>query len=556
MTLQGTDSEQNHTGGSMFSSIKIRSKILSAFFVTTLLTILLGIFALVQIGKVDGKSEALAENSLPAVINLGIVDSQLNLSRRGELQACTKTTPEEFQRYFKRLSETSESIAKAQAVLDKLPMTPDEKKQVDELKALIAAYYKDAAQTFEIAKSGDLDATTQHMRSVSKKSYDAAQKNTTGLIEFNRKEATDEAAQAHHIAISARYWIIGAAIVCAVAALLLGLLIAGTISAPLGRLAEEANKVAAGDLRIQLTRGGRDEIGQLTASFAAMTDNLRSMIGKIETASSRVTETSTEVYSTSEQMATGAEEVASQAATVATAGEEMSATSGDIAQNCQMAAESANRANESAASGAQVVQDTVQCMYKIAERVNDTSTTVASLGSRSDQIGQIVGTIEDIADQTNLLALNAAIEAARAGEQGRGFAVVADEVRALAERTTRATREIGEMIKAIQSETRGAVTAMEQGVREVESGTSEAARSGQAIAEIIDQIGALQTQVNQIATAAEEQTATTSEISSNMIQITEVVQQTARGAHESATAASQLKDVAEELQGLVRQFKL
>ncbi|MBI5485676.1 MAG: methyl-accepting chemotaxis protein, partial [Deltaproteobacteria bacterium] len=258
----------------------------------------------------------------------------------------------------------------------------------------------------------------------------------------------------------------------------------------------------------------------------------------------------------SEQMATGAEEVASQAATVATAGEEMSATSGDIAQNCQMAAESANRANESAESGSQVVQDTVRCMYKIAERVNETSKTVASLGARSDQIGQIVGTIEDIADQTNLLALNAAIEAARAGEQGRGFAVVADEVRALAERTTRATREIGEMIKAIQAETRGAVTAMEQGVKEVESGTVEAAKSGEAISDIIDQIGSLQTQVNQIATAAEEQTATTSEISSNMIQITEVVQQTARGAHESAAAANQLKIIAEELQGLVSQFRL
>jgi len=540
----------------MFSSMKIRSKILSAFFVTTILTILLGIFALVQIGKIDGKSEVLAENSLPAIINLGIVDSQLNLNRRGELQACTKTTPEEFQRYFKRLSETEEGIRKALAVLEKLPMASEEKNQVEELKNRIAAYYKDAAVTFETSKGGDLEATITHMRTVSKKSYDVAQKNTTELIDLNRKESADEAGQAHHIAVSARYWIIGTAVVCAVAALLLGLLIAGLISAPLRRLAEEATKVAAGDLRVQLTQGGRDEIGQLTASFAVMTDNLRSMIGKIETASNRVTETSAEVYSTSEQMATGAEQVASQAATVATAGEEMSATSGDIAQNCQMAAESANRANESAASGAQVVQDTVQCMYKIAERVNETSTTVASLGSRSDQIGQIVGTIEDIADQTNLLALNAAIEAARAGEQGRGFAVVADEVRALAERTTRATREIGEMIKAIQNETRGAVTAMEQGVREVESGTSEAARSGQAIAEIIDQIGALQTQVNQIATAAEEQTATTSEISSNMIQITEVVQQTARGAHESATAASQLKDVAEELQGLVRQFKL
>jgi methyl-accepting chemotaxis protein len=195
-------------------------------------------------------------------------------------------------------------------------------------------------------------------------------------------------------------------------------------------------------------------------------------------------------------------------------------------------------------------------MYKIAEQVNATSKTVESLGARSDQIGQIVGTIEDIADQTNLLALNAAIEAARAGEQGRGFAVVADEVRALAERTTRATREIGEMIKAIQAETRGAVAAMEKGVKEVENGTVEAGKSGEAISDIIGQIGALQTQVNQIATAAEEQTATTSEISSNMMQITDVVQQTARGAHESAAAASQLNVVAEELQRLVRQFKL
>jgi methyl-accepting chemotaxis protein len=394
------------------------------------------------------------------------------------------------------------------------------------------------------------------MRSVSKKSYDAAQKSVGELTEFNRKESIEEAKQADNIYNSAKYWIIGSIIACAAAAILLGLFIAGAISAPIRRLAEEANKVAAGDLRVQLVQGSTDEIGQMTGAFATMIDNLRSMISKIEEASSRVAATSGEVYSTSEQMATGAEEVASQAGTVATAGEEMSATSGDIAQNCQMAAESADRANRSAASGAHVVEDTVQCMYKIAEQVNTTSKTVESLGSRSDQIGQIVGTIEDIADQTNLLALNAAIEAARAGEQGRGFAVVADEVRALAERTTRATREIGEMIKAIQTETKGAVAAMEKGVKEVENGTIEAGKSGEAISDIIEQIGALQAQVNQIATAAEEQTATTSEISSNMMQITEVVQQTARGAHESAAAASQLNVVAEELQRLVRQFKL
>jgi methyl-accepting chemotaxis protein len=234
----------------------------------------------------------------------------------------------------------------------------------------------------------------------------------------------------------------------------------------------------------------------------------------------------------------------------------MSATSGDIAQNCMGAAEGAQHATRSAQSGVEVVERTVVVMGQIAERVQESAKTVERLGERSDQIGTIIGTIEDIADQTNLLALNAAIEAARAGEQGRGFAVVADEVRALAERTTRATREIGEMIKAIQCETRGAVAAMEQGVQQVESGTREAERSGAALMEILDQINSVSMQVSQIATAAEEQTATTSEISSNMHQITQIVQLTSRGAQESATAAAQLSNNAEELQRLVRQFRL
>lgn len=316
------------------------------------------------------------------------------------------------------------------------------------------------------------------------------------------------------------------------------------------------NTLASGDFTANYETATRDEFGQLMSASRVVSENMHSIISQISNTSTQIASASSQLHATAERIATGSEEVASQASTVATAGEEMSATSSDIAHNCQMAAEGAQCASQTACEGAAVVQRTVSVMEQIAAKVQESAKTVESLGARSDQIGNIIGTIEDIADQTNLLALNAAIEAARAGEQGRGFAVVADEVRALAERTTRATKEIGEMIKAIQKETKGAVAAMEQGVQQVESGTEEAARSGEALQDILQQVNDVAMQINQVATAAEEQTATTSEISSNMQQITEVVHQTSQGAVESATAAAQLNKTAEELQHLVRQFKL
>jgi methyl-accepting chemotaxis protein len=287
-----------------------------------------------------------------------------------------------------------------------------------------------------------------------------------------------------------------------------------------------------------------------------MVQNLRDMISRTVDISTGIASASNQLHSTSAQIATGAEEVASQTITVATASEEMSATSSDIARNCSMAADASHQATESANAGAMVVGETICGIVVIADRVRQTSKTIEALGARSEQIGDIVGTIEDIADQTNLLALNAAIEAARAGEQGRGFAVVADEVRALAERTTKATREIGEMIKAIQKETQEAVKAMEEGVREVEKGAVTSQKSGEALEQIMERISEVTMQINQIATAAEEQTATTGEVTSNIQQITEVVHQTARGADETAGAAAQLATQAQDLQNLVRRFRL
>jgi len=331
-----------------------------------------------------------------------------------------------------------------------------------------------------------------------------------------------------------------------------------TIMRPVNSLRDMLQDIAQGegDLTKRLDDSTKDELADVSRYFNLFIEKLRGMISQIASTTEQVASASVQLNATAVQMATGAEEVSAQAATVATAGEEMSATSGDIAQNCQLAAEGSQQASSAAVSGSQVVSETITVMHSISERVTNSAKAVESLGARSDQIGAIVGTIEDIADQTNLLALNAAIEAARAGEQGRGFAVVADEVRALAERTTKATREIGSMIKAIQQETKGAVVAMEEGVHEVSKGTEKAAESGQALEQILQQINDVTTQIHQVATAAEEQTATTSEISNNMHQITEVVSQTASGAQESAAAAHQLAELAEDLRRIVKQFKL
>lgn len=329
-----------------------------------------------------------------------------------------------------------------------------------------------------------------------------------------------------------------------------------SVNDALKRIITYLRQMTDGDLTQTITAKRDNEISIIIRSIETLQNTIRDIITQISYSSDQVATASRKLHDNAIQISAGTDEVVTQTNAVAEASGAMASSSGSIAQSCQNAAETSNHASKTARTGADVVKQTITGMERISDRVKAASTTVEDLGARSEQIGQIIGTIEDIADQTNLLALNAAIEAARAGEQGRGFAVVADEVRALAERTTKATREIGDMIKAIQNETRGAVTAIEEGVAEVEKGTDFSIRSGQALEQILSQINDVTMQVNQIATAADEQTAVTGEITSNIQQITNVVRQTALGATQTASASSELSQEADKLQSLVGRFKL
>lgn len=311
-----------------------------------------------------------------------------------------------------------------------------------------------------------------------------------------------------------------------------------------------------GDLTKRIEVASKDEIGETAHWFNTFVENLAGIIAQVAANARQVSAVAENVRQNSSAMVASSEDMAGQAASVAVASEEMSATAFEIANSCTRSAASAAEADQATDTGVKVIQETIAGMERIAERVREAAGNVEELGSKSMQIGTIVGTIEDIADQTNMLALNAAIEAARAGEMGRGFAVVADEVRALSERTTKATKEIADMIRMIQQETSGAVKAMESGVAEVENGTREASRSGEALGVITNEIQNVTQQMSQIATAAEEQSATTNTISQSIRQITDVVQESTDKAQQSAASAQELARLADELQRLMGKFRV
>ncbi len=336
------------------------------------------------------------------------------------------------------------------------------------------------------------------------------------------------------------------------------LMLRSLVLKPLNDVSDITRDIAQGegDLTQRVPVHGSDEIARFSSSFNQFMEKLQQMIGKVGQVTDKVASAAVELSATAEEISKGTDTLQSRSAQTATAVEEMNATVSQVAQHSGKAAALAQETVQTAKAGGTVVANTIAGMQQLSDAVSNSATIIAELGKSSDQIGEIVRVIEDIADQTNLLALNAAIEAARAGEQGRGFAVVADEVRKLAERTTKATKEIGDMIRQIQQDTRGAVESMQQGTQKVGAGVELVNRTGEALTQIVRMVSEGADMIRQIAVASEEQSVATQQIASDVEQVAKVSKESASGAQESAKASADVRKLAVELQSIVGSFKV
>jgi len=348
----------------------------------------------------------------------------------------------------------------------------------------------------------------------------------------------------------------GALVVIIAVSIILSSLAARKVSSRAHETADAIRDVSKGNLERRMRSAVHDQFGDVEKYFNRFMDGMQSTVVRVAESSKQLSFASNTLDATGKQMLKSVEEIVSEVSSVAAASEEMASTSAEIARNCTVAAKSSAMVNESAVAGENIIQGIVVAMDRIGRRVKDSAGKIRGLGGRSDQVGEIAAIINEIADQTNLLALNAAIEAARAGEHGRGFAVVADEVRKLAERTAQATKDIGTTIQAMQSETKEAVASMEDGVREAETGVEETGKSGAALREILHQVNTLTSQINQIAVASEQQTATTNEITGNIQRISEIMGQASSNIQENSGASTQVAGLSMDLYKLMGKFNV
>ncbi|MCL5063193.1 MAG: methyl-accepting chemotaxis protein [Nitrospiraceae bacterium] len=540
----------------VIKDMKIGKRLSLGFGLVLVLLAVEAMTGFVGMKQIHGRLEEVIEDNVHKLGFIQDMSEQVHIVARVTRTLVLLREDSAMQQEKQKIEASRKTYDEAEQALDKLPASDTGKAiraKIKEAK-LAARTLNNKVIDLALARK-DVEAISLILKEAgpaTQKWQDALDENIAFQKENNKKDV--EAAERTYSRLSILIFsIAGIALILGV---LTTVLITRGITHPLGEAVHAANKLADNDLTVNIEVNSKDETGQLLAAMKNMAEKLKKIMADVKSTADSVASASNQLSASSEQMSRGVTEQSGRASQIAASSTEMSQTVIDIAKNSSDIASSATETSKVAKDGEGIVGKSVEEVKAIANTVNESAQMMTSLGERSRQIGEIISVIKDIADQTNLLALNAAIEAARAGEQGRGFAVVADEVRKLAERTAKATSEIGDMIKAIQDEVENAVTSMNEGTERVNVGVELSTQAGNALHDIVKSVNNLQTMVQQVASATEEMSTVSETISGDIETIASVSKETSAGSEQIAQASSDLARLASNLQNIVGQFKV
>ena len=545
-------------------NLTLKTRLVALVGVSALLMALIGALGLVGMRQANDGLNTVYQDRLVPTGQIGEIKVLMQENRAQlllALQHDPAQTASAWHRHDLRqhLDQVEDNLARVDRLWSEFMatrLTEEEKRLADDFAAKRARFVAEGLRPVMSAlREADYPTASRIMEERLGESFQAAAAASDRLLQLQLDVARAEFAGAEQQYASTLRIVLGMIVLAiGLSSLLAWLTIAG-IGRAVRALERASSEMAAGNLTVAADYRAGDELGRIADAFNRMRERFHGMVGQLGGATAQLAAAAEQTSAVTQQTNAGIQRQRVETDQVATAMHEMTATVQEVARSAAGAAEQARRADQEAEQGRREVQRTVEVIDALAAEVQRAAEVIHQLEQDSERIGSILDVIRGIAEQTNLLALNAAIEAARAGEQGRGFAVVADEVRSLASRTQQSTTEIQGMIEKLQSGARSAVAVMQSGGQQARQGVDQVARTGTALSAITQAVGSITDLNAQIASAAEEQSSVAEEINRNIVTVSEIAEQNSAGALQTAATSEELARLAEQLQGLVGQFR-
>ncbi|WP_339469436.1 methyl-accepting chemotaxis protein [Pseudomonas capeferrum] len=537
-------------------NMKIGIRAASVFALLGVLVLAMGMIALYETRQMDEATDEIRVTWMPAVVALSEISSNLGRARAITLRAALEETDLERARSLDMLKSINAQLKDGLKDYDNTIVATDDRALFNRFNTAHEQYVSLQAQVISDIAAGRLDQAKLQINGPLSEHADNMMKAMAALIAYNGKGAEEASQRSSDVADQALTAIIGSLLVIMLVLAAIATLLTRSIVVPLADAVAVAERVATGDLTQNIQVTGRDEPALLLLALGRMQESLRDTLRKIAASSDQLASASEELHTVTEDTSRGLHQQSAEIDQAATAVNQMTAAVEEVANNAVSTADASKGADRTTRDGRDQVNQALASIQHLVDDVTGTSAEIEQLASNANEISRVLDVIGAIAGQTNLLALNAAIEAARAGEAGRGFAVVADEVRALAHRTQQSTAEIEQMIVGIQTGTERAVTAMHSSQGRA-AGTLEVAQgAGQALEVIAEAIASINQRNLVIASASEEQAQVAREVDRNLVNIRDLAMQTSAGANQTSAAAQDLSQLAVDLNGMVAQFKV